>query len=119
LAFDGLVELLPRRGAIIAAPDVTEVKDLYVTRAILERSAAQMAAEMPQRDLAKVDDLLKREATLLADEDQRAFNAADITFHRAVSDLAGNPVLAREAERLHRQIQAVRARAAVHLPHQP
>lgn len=119
LAFDGLVELLPRRGAVVAAPDVAEVDDLYVTRAILECSAAEMAAASPSRDLSKVEAILAREATVLAEDDRRAFNACDITFHRALSDIGRNTVLAREAERLHRQIQAVRARASVHLPHQP
>lgn len=119
LAFDGLVELLPRRGAVVAAPDVAEIKDLYVTRAILECSAAEMAAASPVRDLTRVEAVLDHEATILGELDQRAFNASDIVFHRALSDLAQNAVLAREAERLHRQIQAVRARAAVHLPHQP
>lgn len=119
LAFDGLVELLPRRGAVVAAPDVAEVNDLYVTRAILECSAAELAAASPARDLSTVDASLAQEATILTEADQRAFNACDITFHRALSDLAQNRVLAQEAERLHRQIQAVRARASVHLPNQP
>lgn len=119
LAFDGLVELLPRRGAIVAAPDVAETNDLYVTRAVLECSAAEMAAASPSRDLSRVEAILGQESTILNELDQRAFNAGDITFHRALSDLAKNAVLAREAERLHRQIQAVRARASILLPSQP
>lgn len=119
LAFDGLIELLPRRGAVVAAPNLVEINDLYETRAILECSAATMAAASPSRDLSKVEAILTEESKVLAEPDQRAFNSCDIAFHRALSDVAGNAVLAREAERIHRQIQAVRARASIHLPHQP
>jgi len=119
LEFDGLIELLPRRGALVAAPDLDEISDLYATRAILERAAARAAASLAQPDVAELQRLLGVEGKFLDESGHREFSRRDLVFHRALSDLGGNQVLAREAERLHRQIQAVRSRAEVRLPGQP
>jgi DNA-binding GntR family transcriptional regulator len=119
LEFDGLVELQPRRGAVVAEPNIDEVVGLYETRALLECAAAEAAARARSHDLGPVEKILAEEAVSVEEPDERHFNACDIAFHRALSDLGGNIVLAREAQRLHRQIQAVRSRASVQLPDQP
>ncbi|WP_275263758.1 GntR family transcriptional regulator [Jiangella asiatica] len=115
LAFEGLVELLPRRGAIVAEPDLSTIADLYTTRALMECAAVKLAAAATDRDLTRVEAVLAEEEAAVKATDHRAFSILDVAFHRALSDLGGNVVLAREAERLHRQIQAARSRAAVHL----
>lgn len=119
LDFEGLIDLHPRRGAVVVdlAPDT--VAQLYEIRAILETGAARLAARADRRDLAPVRALMIEAGHVLHEPSQVAFNQIDVRLHRALNELSGNPELAGLAERTHRRIQAVRVRCAVHLPGRP
>lgn len=117
---EGLVEVQANRGAVVAGFDPREVAHLYEVREVLERRAVRRAAGAPEpRDFARVERLLAEAHAHVDEPDQVAFNRLDVEFHRAVSDLGGNPHLAEAAERVHRQIQGVRTRCAAPLPGRP
>lgn len=112
LESEGLVQVQPRRGAVVVALDDEVVSDLYDLRMVLETAGARMAAAAPDLDLSGVYALMSQLETLV-DGPESEFAHVDVALHRAVNDLSGNRELAEAAERVHRRIQAVRVRSAV------
>lgn len=93
---DGLVKILPRRGAVVSAFDVGDLLDLYEIRALIEPHAAALAAErIDEPSLDRLRDLSRQAdrrgiGSPAAVEDQIRFNE---TFHRIVAESAGSPRL--------------------------
>jgi DNA-binding GntR family transcriptional regulator len=116
---EGLVRLAPNRGATVAAFDPQEVAALYEARQVLEQHAVRLAAHKPERDFAPLEVLLSKMAAVINEPDQIAFNQLDVEFHRRLNDLGGNIPIAELAEQVHRRIQGVRVRCAVHLAGRP
>lgn len=116
---EGLVHLAPNRGATVAAFDPQEVAALYEARQVLEQHAVRLAAQRPERDFAPLETLLTSMAAVVDEPDQIAFNQLDVEFHRRLNDLGGNIPIAELAEQVHRRIQGVRVRCAVHLAGRP
>jgi len=114
----GLVVSAPRRGAIVSALTKTQIISLYEIREVLECRAVLRAAQFGT-DFSRVESFLDAAQAVVHDSDQLQFNRLDIQFHSALSDLSGNSELAELAERVHRQIQAVRIRCSVYLPGRP
>jgi DNA-binding GntR family transcriptional regulator len=112
LESEGLVQVQPRRGAVVTALEDTVVSDLYDLRLLLEVEGARLAAARSDLDLADVYALLG-ELERLVQAGDAPFAEVDVRFHRAINDLCGNRELAAEAERVHRRIQAARVRASV------
>jgi DNA-binding GntR family transcriptional regulator len=126
---EGLVTIRPNRGAVVQAFDVQGAINLYELRELLEAAAIRHAAQAPAPDLSRAEALLAQMRPAAARRPARpglrtagATAAAtgdgtlsswqlDVEFHRALHDVGPNPLLAELAERTHRQIQAVRARA--------
>jgi DNA-binding GntR family transcriptional regulator len=121
LDFEGLIDLHPRRGAVVVDLAPATVAQLYEIRAILETGAVRRAAQAKDedRDLAPVRALMTEASHVLHEPSQVEFNQIDVRLHRALNEVSGNPELAGLAERIHRRIQAVRVRCAVHLPGRP
>jgi len=94
---DGLVELEPRRGALVRAFDPEDLIDLYEVRAVLDARAAQRAAARITPDqLARLDaNCAAAEQLAVAGADQiDALIALNETFHAVVVEAAGSPRLA-------------------------
>lgn len=90
---DGLVELLPRRGAVVSSFDIGDLLDLYEVRALLEPHAAALAAErMTPETIADLQAICRSAeqlgvATSDAVEAQIRLNE---DFHRVVVQAAGS-----------------------------
>lgn len=116
---EGLVRISPHRGAVVAGFDLQAAANLYETRELLEVAATRRAAQNVRASFARARQILARMAEVAEREDQAEFNRLDVELHRAINDEGGNEVLADLAERVHLQIQSIRARAAVHLVGRP
>lgn len=94
LEAEGLLTSVPRRGVLVKRLQVKDVEDLFDIREALEGLAAGLAARRAQpADLRRIRWVLS-EARVAADEnDHSALSAANLQFHGAVSELAGNPAL--------------------------
>jgi DNA-binding GntR family transcriptional regulator len=112
LEHEGLVEVTPRRGAIVTALDPATVSDLYDLRLILEAAAVRLAAT-GGRPLDRVDELMARAEIAVDEQPQMTFHRLDVQLHRALAELSGNAELATAVEHVHQRIQAVRVRCAV------
>jgi DNA-binding GntR family transcriptional regulator len=91
----GWVELRPRHGAFVRSPTAGEVEQFFHVRTVLEVESARLAAQ--RADAAAVAALraqLEDSADARERGDEEAMVEANARFHAAVSDLAGNVVLA-------------------------
>lgn len=90
---DGLVELEPRRGAVVRSFDAADLVDLYEVRAILEARAAQLAAlRLTSQDLAALDATCDR-AESVAGSGKVAIEtliASNDEFHRVIVEASGS-----------------------------
>jgi DNA-binding GntR family transcriptional regulator len=116
---DGLVSVHLHRGAVVTAFNPREIVSLYEIREVLECRAVRRAALARPRDFSRVEELLRESKAVAEKPDQIAFNRVDVAFHRALYEVGGNLQLAELIERVHRQIQGVRARCAIYLPGRP
>jgi hypothetical protein len=93
---DGLVEIEPRRGAVVRTFDPADLVDLYEVRAVLEARAAALAATRVTADqLVELDAACDR-AEGLTGHSARTVDtliAANEDFHRIVIAAAGSPRL--------------------------
>lgn len=109
LASEGLVELVPRAGAIVRKLGAQEAVQLYGVREAIETYAAAKAAEKisPAR-LRHLEDLLSKMRTLIArsfspsskvmtGENLSEFLQSDLNFHMTIIEAAGNPRLTKLA----------------------
>jgi DNA-binding GntR family transcriptional regulator len=112
LEAEGLLELYPRRGALVVPISPSEAEDVFEARMLIEQHAARRAgATGPLPALAAVlrDHIADQEATL-ADGDRTGFAWSDRAFHRAIVEAGGNRLLTRQYDGLrdrHQRIAAV------------
>lgn len=93
LAQDGLVEVVPNRGARVRTVTPAEVEDTYAVREVLDGLAARLAAHSARpADLATMRAALER-LERAGCTDYAAQTAADLEFHGAIAAASGNPTL--------------------------
>jgi DNA-binding GntR family transcriptional regulator len=96
LAREGLVEIEPRRGAVVRQFDAADVADLYDVRALIEPYAARRAAtRIGAPDVARLTDLCDRAERRGAGDDDAVEDqvALNEEFHRIIVAAAGSPRL--------------------------
>jgi DNA-binding GntR family transcriptional regulator len=98
LAAEDLLELLPRRGAVVVAISPQEATDLLEMRLALETAAVRRLCRTPERIdelFANLTELLDAQRRGAAAGDQPQFVAADDAFHRRIIEVAGNTIARR------------------------
>ena len=99
LAADGLVELLPQRGARVADITPADMETSYGARLVIEPAAAALAAKQhTPEDLAEMRRAIADHRRRTSDV--QAVFVANRDFHLAVVKASGNPFLLRFCEQL-------------------
>ena len=99
---DGLVEVMPRKGVIVAALSVDAVAQIIDVRLINEPYCAGLAAErIDAVELAALRDILARADIATSEHDINGMMMLDREFHIALAAAARNPVLASILQNLH------------------
>jgi DNA-binding GntR family transcriptional regulator len=95
LAADGLVDLIPNRGAVVRRLSVDEIAHIYQIREALEGYAARRAAQMIDvgDNRARFTEVLERGRRHFTQPDFQAFVVDNRQFHRIIVDMCGNPQL--------------------------
>ena len=90
LVEDGLIEVFPQKGSLVAPIKLSAVRDNHFIRKSLELAVLERAAEAwtPQAAVATRQILANQAAALKAD-DLEAFHALDEHFHRSFCSVAG------------------------------
>lgn len=92
IASDGLIQVLPGRGMIVAEYDKQQVRELYALRGVLEGAAAQLAARHASpAEFEFMREILERSARVLDAPDEMA--KLNAQFHRAIHEAAHNRYL--------------------------
>jgi DNA-binding GntR family transcriptional regulator len=102
---DGLIELIPNRGAIVPAVKALDVLEVYALRASLGSLALQKSMledRVPRADLEHALQLLRRATR---DGDARRAADADLAFQSAIIAGSGLPRVTREWDRLTWQVR--------------
>lgn len=109
LESEGLIELIPRRGAVVRGPSAREIREAYLVRAELEGLAAQLAAEWISESelerLLEANELFRSCADAQGSDDAAAaqrWTAANDAFHDIIQRAAHNEQLRRTILALHR-----------------
>jgi DNA-binding GntR family transcriptional regulator len=94
----GLIEVLPRRGAVVRVPAPWEVREAYEVRAELEglaclRAVGEITSEQLD-ELRRTNDVL-RDGHTASDGAPGATTAANDRFHALIHEISGNARLAR------------------------
>jgi DNA-binding GntR family transcriptional regulator len=109
----GVLEILPRRGALVHGPTPRDIRDAHEVRAELEGMGAELAAErIDDRQLARLDEAAGRFAHVLelaadeatADQAADAWRAANEAFHTNLIEAADNLSLTTTIQELRRRI---------------
>ncbi|MEI8408718.1 MULTISPECIES: GntR family transcriptional regulator [unclassified Kribbella] len=116
---EGFVQILPRRGAVVATLDETAVRDLFAVREQLETLAAGLAAERAtKRDVDRLRRLLADASAATEAKDFDRVAELNSAFHRAVIDVSGNRwLLSMSAAMYHHVHWVFRVGAAQRAPH--
>jgi DNA-binding GntR family transcriptional regulator len=95
LQSDGLVRLLPKRGALVLPVTPDEVADVLETRRLVEGFAIRKAIAAPARDglCERLGDQLARMRAAMRRRDARGYTEADRDFHEAIVAATGNQIL--------------------------
>ena len=95
LAVEGLVELIPNRGAFVANPSLEEGRGIFAVRRALERAMVlELAGRMDGAMAARLREMVAREAALASHTEAEAIRLAG-EFHLTLAHMTGNPLLIR------------------------
>jgi DNA-binding GntR family transcriptional regulator len=112
LAGEGIVELLPNRGAVVATMSREDVEHAFELMAALESLAGELAAA--RATPAERDELRALHFEMLAAHARRdlpAYYRLNSAIHCRLVQAARNPVLAETYSRLNARLQALRFRS--------
>ncbi len=120
LEHEGIVKIIPRRGAFVVSQSKAKVMNLFEVREVLEGLVARLATENMNRALF---DRLKRslEKVSSVDGDNNRllkYTPADVEFHALLLEACDNELLTNMMESVNIHLQMVRLRT-VALPGRP
>ena len=120
LEHEGIVKIIPRRGAFVVSQSDDKVSDLLQVREVLEGLVARLATENMKNEL--LDHLrlcLEKVSSADNDEDRLLkYTPADIEFHALLLEACDNKLLKNMMESVNVHLQMVRLRT-VALPGRP
>ena len=115
LASTGLIEVKPRRGAMVAKATSAELEKLFGAMAEIEATCSRLAAMgMTPIERRRLQNLHDAMGAIAQRDDRDAYAAANVSFHTQIYLGAHNEVLADIATGLRRRVAPFRARAVSH-----
>lgn len=109
LAFGGLVELRPRRGAVVTRLTRERIMDMFETSAEIEATCARLATyRMTPLERSRLIELHGRSGPLSAAGDYDAYDALNRLFHEAVYAATHNAFMAEQALAVRARLSAFR-----------
>ena len=90
LVEDGLIEVYPQKGSLVAPIKLSAVRDNHFIRKALELAVLARAAEVWTADVsARSHEIVARQAKALARQDIDSFHSLDEAFHAGICAAAG------------------------------
>ncbi|HET8748515.1 MAG TPA: GntR family transcriptional regulator [Ramlibacter sp.] len=112
LAAEGLVELLPNRGAVAVSLTEEDIVHTFEVMAGLEAQAGELAAQrITEEELAEIRAMHFEMMAAYTRRDLSAYYALNARIHGAISAAARNPVLTQVYQQVNARLQALRFRS--------
>jgi DNA-binding GntR family transcriptional regulator len=112
LAAEGLVDLLPNRGAVAVRLTETDIVNTFEVLAGLEAMAGELAAQRISADeLAEIRALHFEMLAAFTRRDLSNYYRLNSRIHNAINLAARNPVLASTYQRINARVQSLRFRS--------
>ncbi len=112
LAAEGLVELLPNRGAIAVQLGEDDILNTFEVMAGLEGLSGELAAQrITPEELAEIEALHYEMKAAYTRRDLSAYYRLNAAIHRAFNTAARNPVLTATYNQVNARLQALRFRS--------
>jgi DNA-binding GntR family transcriptional regulator len=101
LVQEGLLRSEPHRGLFVIDLDAHDVRDVYVARLAIERSACQLIMHGNRGEaVVRLSEALEKIVTAAKSRDRHAMSDADQAFHQTLVSCSGNSRLERMAQTL-------------------
>lgn len=101
LAYEQIVELVPKRGAFVAKPSIEQAQDVFEARRLIEPGILRRLIEnLNIEKLQRLRAHLKQEAKARHEQDARAIVRLSGEFHVLLAELAGNTALTKVMQEL-------------------
>lgn len=109
LSEEGLIEVVPNRGAMVVGVSDDDLVDTYKIRKRLEGLACAMATErMTEDDKRRLEDTVELSEFYLNKNDTDKLRELDTDFHIIIYKASGNRMLCKILSELHRNIRSYR-----------
>ncbi len=111
LQHEGLVQVMPRRGAMIIRKGKSEITDMIRAWGALESMAARLVCERASdEDVSSLRDLFASFADGQLRLHLNEYSEANLRFHQRIFELAGSPVISNLVDGLLVHVRAIRGR---------
>lgn len=115
LAAEGLVALVPNRGAVALQLDEQAVRHTFEVMGGLEAMSGELATQrITEAELAEIRAMHFEMLAAYTRRDLSAYYRLNARIHRAINAAARNPVLSDTYDRLNARLQALRFRSNQH-----
>jgi DNA-binding GntR family transcriptional regulator len=112
LAAEGLVELLPNRGAVAVQLTEQDILDTFEVMAGLEAQSGELAAQrISAQELAEIQAMHFEMLAAYTRRDLSAYYTLNARIHDAINAAAKNPVLSQVYQQVNARLQALRFRS--------
>ncbi len=111
LSSEGLIQLIPNKGAYVAQPSIKDIGEMFYVMSILEAACARVCAEnLDDAGLKRLDDLYRKLEEHCQAENREKYMAVNRGFHSLVQELSRNKVLSEVINGLRQKILLYRYR---------
>lgn len=112
LATEGLIELSPHRGAVVADPDLEKIRDLLELLGGIEALAGELAAaRASDEEIGEIRALHYEMLAAYARKDRLEYFKANQAIHAAIVAACGNSAITDEHKRINARLYRVRYRS--------
>jgi DNA-binding GntR family transcriptional regulator len=105
LEAEGLIAFERNRGISVAKLSITQVKEIYVVRSLLESHAASIAAErIPEKAITRLKEFQEKQKIAASDVDLQGWLKWNEQFHKNLYDHCDNQVLIQMIDNMRRRV---------------
>jgi len=109
LELEGMVTMIPRRGAEVAQITFKGLKDVLEVRGALDRLAIELACErISKEQLARLKEAMLAFEKSIKTKNEKVITQADVQFHDIIVEAGGNEKLAQMVSNLSEQVYRYR-----------
>ena len=109
---EGLVEILPNRGATVLGINTNDLIEIYKLRERLEGLASSLAAaRITEEELATLGEAVELAEFYISKNDTEHIKELDTVFHSVIYKASGSRFLSGTLSELHRKIKSYRKRS--------